>query len=72
MSQWFSLKKNIASDDEEAPKDSESSSEKGGKSKEKFVSPISLKNKLPKEYIKTQKVTNAPNLIIQSEPPATK
>ena len=31
-----------------------------------------LKNKLPKESINTQKVTNATNLIIQSEPPAPK
>ena len=30
------------------------------------------KNKLPKGSIKTQKVTNGPNLISQSEPPALK
>ena len=42
------------------------------KAKEKFVSPISRENTLPKESIKTQKVTNAPHLISQSEPPAQK
>ena len=64
--------KNITSDDEQARKDSESSSDKGEKAKEKYVSPISENNTLPKEYIKTQKVTNAPNLISQSEPPSPK
>ena len=43
--------KNIASDDEEAPKDSESSSGKGKKPKEKVVAPIYGKNILPKEFI---------------------
>ena len=36
-----------------------------------FVAPIDGKI-IHKEYINTQKVTNAPNLIIQSEPPASK
>ena len=40
--------------------------------KEKFVAPICGKITLPKESIKTQKVTNGTNLISQSEPPAPK
>ena len=36
------------------------------------MAPIYGKNTLPKEYNKTQKVTNEPNLISQSEPPAPK
>ena len=36
------------------------------------MAPISGKNITPKESIETQKVTNAPNLISQSEPPAPK
>ena len=35
------------------------------KAKEKVVEPICGKIKLPKESIKTQKVTNAPKLITQ-------
>ena len=34
------------------------------------MAPICGKITLPKEYIKTQKVTNGPNLITQSESPA--
>ena len=48
-----------------------SSSEKEEK-KEKVVAPICGEITLPKEYIKTHKVTNGPNLITQSEAPATK
>ena len=40
-------KENLASDDEESPTDSESSSDKGGKSKEKVVAPISGKHTVP-------------------------
>ena len=36
------------------------------------MAPISGKEKIPKESINTQKVTNAPNFICQSEPPAPK
>ena len=36
------------------------------------MAPISGKKMVPKESIKTQKVTNAPKLIGQSEPPAPK
>ena len=36
------------------------------------MTPISGGNIIPKEYIKIQKVTNAPNFISQSEPPAPK
>ena len=61
----------IASDDEESPKNSESTIDKE-KVKEKFVPPISEKKIIPKEYFQSQKVTNAPNLISQSEPPAPK
>ena len=32
------------------------------------MAPISEKEKIPKESIKTQKVTNKPNLISQLEP----
>ena len=48
-----------------------SSSDKRWETKEKFVAPICGKIILPKEYIRTQKVTNGPNLITQSELPAT-
>ena len=34
------------------------------------MAPICGKITLPKEYIKTQKVNNVPNLITQSEEPA--
>ena len=34
------------------------------------MAPIYRKYKIPKEYINTQKMTNAPNLNIQSEPSA--
>ena len=34
------------------------------------MAPICGKITLPKEYINTQKVTNGPNLITQSESPA--
>ena len=44
--------KKIARDDEEKPKDSESSSNKEKQAKKKFVAPISGKNIIPKEYIK--------------------
>ena len=47
------------------------SSDKGGGVKEKIVAPICGEIILPKESIKTQKVTNGPNLINQSEAPAT-
>ena len=47
-----------------------SSSDKGKKAKEKVVVPICGEITLPKEYIKTQKVTNAPTLITQPEAPA--
>ena len=53
-------------------KDSEQSSDEGEKAKEKFVSPIPRRNTLPKESTKTEKLTNTPNFIIQSEPPAPK
>ena len=36
------------------------------------MAPISEKNVTPKEYFKSQKVMNEPNLISQSEPPAPK
>ena len=36
------------------------------------MAPISGNYVIPKEYIKTQRVTNAPNFIVQSEPPAPK
>ena len=39
--------------------------------KEKVVAPIFGEITLPKEYIKTQKFTNGPNLITQSEAPAS-
>ena len=35
------------------------------------MAPICCKITLPKEYINTQKITNVPNLITQSEAPAT-
>ena len=47
-----------------------SSSDKGGKEKEKVVTPICGEITLTKESIKTQKVTNGPNSITQSEAPA--
>ena len=40
------------------------------KEKEKVVAPICGKIILTKEYIKTQKVTNGPNLFTRSEVPA--
>ena len=40
-----------------------SSSDKGKKAKEKVVAPICGKITLPKESIRTQKVTNGPNFI---------
>ena len=43
-----------------------SSSDKGGKVKEKVVAPICGVIALPKEYIKTQNLTNGQNLITQS------
>ena len=36
------------------------------------MAPISGENALTKESIKTQKLTNTPHLISQSEPPASK
>ena len=39
------------------------------KAKVKVVAPVCGKITPPKEYIKTQKVTNGPNLITQSEAP---
>ena len=36
------------------------------------MAPLCGEIKLPKESIKTQKVTNVPNLITQSEAPAPK
>ena len=47
-----------------------SSIDKGEKAKEKVVAPVCAKITLPKESIKTQKLTNGPNLITQSEAPA--
>ena len=47
-----------------------SSSDKGGKSKEKVVAPICGEIKLPKESIKTQKLTNVTNFITQLKAPA--
>ena len=41
------------------------SSNKKKEAKEKFVAPICGEITLPKEFIKTQKVTNGPNLINQ-------
>ena len=58
------------SDDEEAPKNSESSSDKKKEAKEKVLTPICGKIILPKESIKTQNLTNGPSLITQSEAPA--
>ena len=43
-----------------------SSSDKKIEAKEKFVAPICGKITLPKESIRTQKVTNGPSLITQS------
>ena len=48
------------------------SGDKGKESREKVVAPICGKITLPKEYIKTQKVTNGTKLITQSESPAPK
>ena len=59
--------KNIANDDEEGPKNSESSSDKKKEAREKFVAPICGEITLLKESIKTQKVTKWPNFITQSE-----
>ena len=36
------------------------------------MAPTSEKNFIPKEYLQSRKVPNAPNLISQSEPPAPK
>ena len=47
-----------------------SSSDKGGKTKEKVVAPICGEIKLPKESIKTQNLTNGINLITPLEAPA--
>ena len=47
-----------------------SSSDKGGKAKDKVVAPICGKITLTKESIKTQRVTIVPNLITQSEAPS--
>ena len=62
----------IASDDEEEPKDSESLSDQKKEAKEKFVAPLSGKKIIPKESIKTHKLTNAQNFINKSEPTASK
>ena len=59
------------SDDEEAPKNSESSSDKKKEAKEKVLAPICGKIILPKYSIKKQSLTNGPSLITQSEAPAT-
>ena len=59
-------------DYEETAKESESSSDKKEEAKEKLVAPISEKEKIPNESIKTQKMTNEPNLIVQLEPSAPK
>ena len=50
-------------DDEETTKDSELSSDKKGEAKDKLVAPISEKEKISKESIKTEKVTNTSNFI---------
>ena len=49
-----------------------SSSDKRKKAKEKVVAPIFGEIALLKESIKTQKISNVPNLITQSEVPAPK
>ena len=59
-------------DNEEAPKDSESSIDKGKRKKEKLVAPIYGKAIIPMAYINTREVANAQNLISSSEPPAPK
>ena len=59
-------------DDEETTKDSESPSDIKEVAKEKLVARSYDKDKIPKENIKTQKVTNTPNLISQLEPSAPK
>ena len=43
-----------------------SSSDQGGKAKEKVAAPICGEIKLPIESIKTEKVNNGPNFITQS------
>ena len=64
-------KMKIASYNEEEHKDSYSSSDNKKEAKEKVLSPIS-ENIIPKESFKSQKVTNAPNFISQSEPASPK
>ena len=56
-------KKNISSDDEEAPHNSESLSDKEKRSKGESCGTNFGKTTLPKEYTKTQKLTNGTNLI---------
>ena len=60
------------SDDEEALKNSESSSDKKKEAKDRVVAPTCGETALPKESIKTQNVTNAPNLTSQPEATALK
>ena len=52
----------------EETNNSESSSGKKEQSKEKLVVPISEKDIILKESIRTQKVTNTPNFISELEP----
>ena len=59
-------------DNEGKTKDSESSSDKKKEAKEKLMTPIYGKDKIPKESINKYKVTNEPNLISQPEPSAPK
>ena len=42
---------------------------RGGEAKEKVATPLFGEITSPKEYIKTKKLTNGPNLITQSEVP---
>ena len=58
--------------DEKTTNYSESSSDKKKEAKDKLVVPIYENKIIPKESINTQEVTNAPNLISQSEPSSQK
>ena len=55
-------------DDEGEKKDPESPNDKIEESKYKLLASIFKKEKISKESIKTQKVTNTSNFIIQLEP----
>ena len=58
-------------DNEEEHKDSETPSDKKNNQKRNVWHQF-LENLIPKEYLKSQKVTSAPNLISQTEPSAPK